>query len=59
MLECETTELSKGDWKIIETCLRLRQKELLLRKSAASDYRIQDIQRVLGKLHAEEKVKYA
>ena len=51
-----TAELSKRNWKIIETCLRLRQKELLLRKGASGDYRIVDIQRVLGKLSG---VKYA
>ena len=45
------TELSKRDWKVIETCLRLRQKDLLLRKGAAGDYRIVDIQRVIGKLN--------
>lgn len=49
----KSTELSKRDWKIIETCLRLRQKELALRKGAAGDYRIFDIQRVLGKIHEQ------
>ena len=46
----QTTELSKRDWKIIKTCLDLRLKELLLRKGAAGDYRIDDIQRVMRKL---------
>lgn len=43
--------LSKRDWKIIKTCLILRQKDLALRKGAAGgEYRLFEIQRLLGRL---------
>jgi hypothetical protein len=46
-----TPELSNRNWKVIETCLILRKKELQSRKGGDNDHHVREIELVLGKIN--------
>lgn len=52
MSKTKTTEgLSRREWKAIRNCLILRRKELLSRRGADSDFRINQLSALLEKIN--------